>query len=109
MAFWLVLASCASPPAPTPEDPARAWIEAIRAKVRSKIALPAGTPASIETTFSVVQLPNGEVLKVERTRSSGFQPYDEATEKAIWASSPLPSAPAASVFRRELVLVFRPR
>jgi len=84
------------------------WINAIRSKVRSNLSIPAGTPAGAEAEFKVVQLPSGEVLSVQLLSSSGFEPYDEATQRAIVRSSPLPKA-APGLFQREFVLKFRPR
>ena len=83
------------------------WIEAVRSKVRSNLSMPAGTPSDIEASFSIVQLPTGEVLSVKMLSSSGFKPYDEAAYAAILRSSPLPKA-APGLFQREVVLHFRP-
>jgi colicin import membrane protein len=41
-------------------------------------------------------------------RSSGNRAYDEAIERAILKSSPLPRPDQPSLFRRELELKFRP-
>jgi len=99
----------ASPaPTPRPMDAEKDWVGKIRAKVRANLAIPSGTPLDIEAKFSVVQLPSGEILEVQMLASSGLKPYDEAAEKAILKSSPLPKAPAG-LFRRDLILTVRPR
>lgn len=91
-----------------PTDSARDWVDRIRAKIRTNLLLPKGTPPGVEVSFSVVQLPTGEILRVQMLSSSGFTPYDEATERAILKSSPLPKAPTADFFRREVILRFQP-
>ncbi len=80
----------------------------IRGKVRGNIVLPQdieGNPAAI---FDVVQLPTGEVLSVKLRKSSGHKGYDEAVERAILKSSPLPRPEQPEIFNRELELTFRP-
>jgi colicin import membrane protein len=49
------------------------------------------------------------VLDVKLVRSSGIRAYDQAVERAILKSSPLPKAPSEALFNRELELKFRPR
>ena len=79
----------------------------IRSKVRGNIiAEVSGNP---EAVFSVVQLPTGEVLTATLTKSSGNAAYDQAVERAILKSSPLPKPDQADVFKRELTLKFRPQ
>ena len=102
----LLLSACASQP-PSLDRARQEWIGEIQAKVRSHLAMPPGTPPGIMAVYRVVQLPTGEVLKVDLVRSSGHDRYDAATEKAIHASSPLPKAPAG-VFHRDLELRFQP-
>ena len=79
----------------------------IRSKVRGNIiAEIAGNP---EAVFSVVQLPTGEVLTATLVKSSGNAAYDQAVERAILKSSPLPKPDQADVFQRQLTLKFRPQ
>jgi len=84
------------------------WVDKIRAKIRSNIVLPdfQGNP---EAQFLVVLLPTGEVLTRKLTKSSGHAGYDEAVERAILKSSPLPRPDRAEIFERELRLTFKPR
>jgi colicin import membrane protein len=87
-----------------------AWQGRIRAKIRGNIPTQvvqevAGNPEAI---FDVALLPTGEVLTVRMRRSSGNRAYDEAIERAILKSSPLPRPDPASLFRRDLELKFRP-
>lgn len=84
------------------------WAQAIRDKIRSNIILPKDTPAAISAVFSVVQLPSGEIIQITLKSSSGFLPYDQAVERAIVRSSPLPKPSDPQHFRRNLELRFTP-
>jgi colicin import membrane protein len=81
----------------------------IRNKVRGNIVLPPDIQGNPEAHFLVVQLPTGEVLSSRLVKSSGYRAYDEAVERAILKSSPLPRPDRAELFSRELKLTFRPR
>ena len=81
----------------------------IRNKVRGNIVLPPDIQGNPEAHFLVVQLPTGEVLSSRLVKSSGYRAYDEAVERAILKSSPLPRPDKAELFSRELKLTFRPR
>lgn len=86
------------------------WTDKIRAKVRGNIIFDvAQLPGNPEAIFDVTLLPTGEVLSVQRRRSSGHAGYDEAVERAILKSSPLPKPEPASLFQRRLELKFRPQ
>jgi colicin import membrane protein len=85
------------------------YIARIRAKVQGNWILPPDLKGNPEAIFKVVQLPTGEVLDVKLVRSSGIRAYDQAVERAILKSSPLPKAPNEALFNRELELKFRPR
>jgi len=86
------------------------WTDKIRGKIRGNIIYDlsrvVGNPEAI---FDVTLLPTGEVLTVNKRKSSGNPGYDEAVERAIYKSSPLPRPEPASVFRRQLELHFRPQ
>jgi len=81
----------------------------IRNKVRGNIVLPPDIQGNPEAHFLVVQLPTGEVLSSRLVKSSGYRAYDEAVERAILKSSPLPKPDRPELFSRELKLTFRPR
>jgi colicin import membrane protein len=85
------------------------WTDKIRAKIRGNIILPQDIPGNPEAIFDVTQLPTGEVLTVRKTKSSGHPGYDDAVERAIMKSSPLPLPDDRSLFRRDLQLRFRPQ
>jgi colicin import membrane protein len=85
------------------------YISRIQAKVKSNWILPAELTGNPEAVFSVVQLPNGEVIQVRISKSSGNPAYDTAVERAILKSSPLPLPSSRELFSRELRLTFRPQ
>jgi colicin import membrane protein len=85
------------------------WSDKIRSKVRGNIILSQEVPGNPEAIFLVTLLPTGEVLTVRKKKSSGHPAYDEAVERAIMKSSPLPLPDDRSVFRRELELIFQPK
>ncbi len=81
----------------------------IRNKVRGNIVLPPDLQGNPEAQFQVVQLPTGEVLSSKLVKSSGHRGYDDAVERAILKSSPLPKPDRPELFSRELKLKFRPK
>jgi len=88
-----------------------AWTGKIRAKIRGNIPVSVveevqGNPEAI---FDVTLLPTGEVLAAVRRKSSGNRAYDEAVERAILKSSPLPKPDDPGLFQRRLELVFHPQ
>ena len=90
-------------------DARAAWQDKIRAKIRGNILLPQGLVGNPEAIFDVTLLPSAEVLTVRRRKSSGNMAYDEAVERAILKSSPLPKPEQPSLFERQLELRFRPQ
>jgi colicin import membrane protein len=84
------------------------WIDKIRAKIRSNVILPPDMAGNPEAVFNVVQLPTGEVLEVQLQKSSGVRAYDDAVQRAILKSSPLPKPAQPELFARNLQLRFRP-
>ena len=84
------------------------YVGKIRAKVKGNIIRASDVAGNPEAVFEVVQLPTGEVLSVTLKKSSGNRAYDEAVERAINKSSPLPKPEQADIFQRQLSLKFRP-
>ncbi|MHB1678040.1 MAG: cell envelope integrity protein TolA [Sulfuriferula sp.] len=87
-----------------------AYIDKIKAKVRSKIILPEGLEGNPQAEIDVTVLPTGEVVNVKLVRPSGQPAYDDAVERAILKASPLPMPPDATVAQqfRDLTLKFTP-
>ena len=84
------------------------YIRRIQAKVRGNVTLPPDLNGNPEAIFDVVQLPTGEIIDVQLRKSSGVRAYDEAVQRAILKSSPLPRPDSPDMFRRTLTLKFRP-
>ena len=87
----------------------RGWEAQIAAKVRSRVRLPDNLTGNPEAVFEVSLLPNMEILSVKLVKSSGIPAYDEAAERAINASSPLPPPPAGVEPGRVLRFPLRPK
>ena len=82
----------------------------IQTKIRSNIVMPPDVAKDARAEFMVTLLPGGSVLNAERVKSSGNAAYDEAVERAILKSDPLPVPPDVTLFNRfrKLDLVFKP-
>ncbi len=85
------------------------WISRIQSKVKGNVIVPADLPGNPEAIFEVVQLPTGEIIDVTLRKSSGNRAYDDAVQRAILKSSPLPRPDRPGLFQRTLTLRFRPR
>jgi len=85
-----------------------AYIGKLKGKIKSNIVLPQGIVGDPEAVFDVVQLPTGEVMSVKLRKSSGNKAYDDAVERAILKSSPLPRPDRPEQFQRSLEVKFRP-
>ena len=83
----------------------------IHNRIKRFVVVPPDLKGNPEAEFTVVLLPDGEVLKATLVKSSGYPAYDAAVERAILRASPLPLPPPdASLFEefRTLDLHFRP-
>ena len=85
------------------------WRDRIRSKIRGNIILPLDLSGNPEAIFDVALLPTGEVLTVRKRKSSGHPGYDDAIERAILKSSPLPKPDDPGLFQRQLELRFQPQ
>ena len=90
-------------------SPDAGYVDKIRTKIKLNIVLPPEIKGNPEAIFDVVQLPTGEVLTARLRKSSGHEAYDQAVERAILKSSPLPRPERPDQFQRELQLKFKPR
>ena len=84
------------------------YMDKIRGKIKSNIVLPPGIKGNPEGIFDVTQLPTGEIINVKISKSSGNRALDEAIERAIRKSDPLPLPDQPGLFKRELKLKYRP-
>ena len=83
----------------------------IQAKIRSNIVWrQQNVPDDMRAEFLVTLLPGGAVLPPKLIKSSGNAAYDNAVERAIRKSDPLPLPPDVQLFNRfrELDLTFKP-
>lgn len=86
---------------------------AYAAKIRGKIKGNINTnglsiQGNPEAIFDVTQLPSGEVLSVKLRKSSGIKALDDAIERAILKSSPLPKPDQADLFDRAIKIPYKP-
>lgn len=84
------------------------WADKIRNKVRGNVIAPGEVQGNPQAVFMVALLPDGGVIEVRLKKSSGNKALDEALERAIHRSSPLPKPDDPSVFQRELELKIKP-
>jgi colicin import membrane protein len=85
-----------------------AYIRSIQAKIKGNVLVPPDIAGNPEAIFDVVQLPTGEIIDAQLRKSSGVRAYDEAVQRAIIKSSPLPKPETTELFQRSLTLRFRP-
>lgn len=83
----------------------------IQNKITRNIVMPPKVSDDALAVFRVTLLPGGSVLSAEMKKSSGNAAYDNAVERAILRSDPLPLPPDAALFKefRILELKFQPR
>ena len=84
------------------------YMDKIRGKIKGNIVLPPGIKGNPEGIFDVTQLPTGEIINVKISKSTGNRALDEAIERAIRKSDPLPLPDQPSLFKRELKLKYKP-
>ncbi len=85
----------------------KSYVAAITAKVKGNTSYPGSTdePGNPTASFRVEQLPTGEIISVRKIKSSGIPAFDDAVEKGITKSSPLPKKKDGTV-ERSLVIDF---
>jgi colicin import membrane protein len=101
-----VLKQFASPP--TAGLPDAGYIDKIRTKIKANIIPPSEIKGNPEVVFNIVQLPTGQVLSVRLVKTSGNALLDDAVERAILKSSPLPKPDRPEQWLREFNISFRP-
>jgi colicin import membrane protein len=84
------------------------YVRRIQSKIKGNVVLPPDIPGNPEAIFDVVQLPTGEIIDAVLRKSSGVRAYDDAVQRAIVKSSPLPRPDRPELFQRTLTLKFRP-
>jgi colicin import membrane protein len=77
----------------------------VRAKIKSNLVY-GSQDDSLAASYTITQLPTGEIIGIRKVKSSGSAAYDNAIENAISKSSPLPTKNDGTV-ERELNLDFK--
>jgi colicin import membrane protein len=79
----------------------KGYTAAITAKVKGNTSYAGDTdePGNPTAVFRVEQLPTGEIISVKKIKSSGVPAFDDAVEKGITKSSPLPKKKDGTVER----------
>ena len=85
------------------------YVRRIQSKVKGNVVLPPDMAGNPEAIFDVIQLPTGEIIDAVLRKSSGSRAYDDAVQRAIVKSSPLPRPDRPDLFQRTLTLKFRPQ
>ncbi len=80
----------------------------VRGKIRGNIILPPNIQGNPEGIYEVTQLPSGEIISVKTRKSSGNRMLDDAIERAIKKSNPLPKPDNPAYFERILKIPYRP-
>lgn len=87
------------------------YIDGIKAKVYSRVAVPADLQGNPDAEFIVSLLPGGELESITMRKSSGNPAYDAAIERAIRQAQPF-TVPSGDDFHRNFrrfPMTFRPR
>ncbi len=77
------------------------YIASIVSKIKSTTSYPGNTdvPGNPRVQFRIEELPTGEIISVRLVKSSGIPAFDDAVEKGIIKSSPLPKKKDGTVER----------
>lgn len=77
------------------------YIAAITGKIKRSTSYVGDTdvPGNPRVEFKIEQLPTGEIISVRKTKSSGIPAFDDAVERGINNSSPLPKKKDGTVVR----------
>lgn len=89
---------------------ALSYAERIRRLVKSNFLVSDDNlPDGIKAVVSVLLAPDGAVLRTRLEKSSGVKTYDDAVQKAIERSSPLPVEKPGQIGTKTIVLTFKPK
>lgn len=77
------------------------YLASITSKIKSTTSYAGSTdlPGNPRAVFKIEELPTGEIISVKMTKSSGVPAFDDAVEKGIIKSSPLPKKKDGTVER----------
>lgn len=77
------------------------YVTAVRNKIKRSTSFNGDTdvPGNPSATFKIEQLPTGEIISVRKAKGSGIGAFDDAVERGINNSSPLPKKKDGTVER----------
>lgn len=77
------------------------YVTAVRNKIKRSTSFNGDTdvPGNPSATFKIEQLPTGEIISVRKSKGSGIAAFDDAVERGINNSSPLPKKKDGTVER----------
>jgi colicin import membrane protein len=77
------------------------YLASITSKIKSTTSYPGSTDVAgnPKVVFKIEELPTGEIISVKLVKSSGIAAFDDAVEKGIIKSSPLPKKKDGTVER----------
>lgn len=78
------------------------YVVKIKSKIEQNTFAPEGLTGNPRAEFKIVLLPTSEAFNSTLIKSSGNPAYDEAVERSIYKSAPLPLPPNNPEFFREL-------
>ena len=83
------------------------YVAAITSKIKRSTSFNGDTDVAgnPRATFKIEQLPTGEIISVRKTKSSGIAAFDDAVERGINNSSPLPKKKDGTVERTIVVSI----
>lgn len=85
------------------------YVGLISQKIERNWIKPPSAKAGLECVVQVGQIPGGQVVSVRIVRCNGDDAVVRSVEAAVYRASPLPEPPDASLFERNLQLVFKPQ
>ena len=84
------------------------YIRLIENRIQQSWIPPASARAGLECVVNVTQIPSGDVVDVRVGRCNGDDAVIRSIEAAVLRASPLPRPAIASLFERNLEVVFNP-
>jgi len=84
------------------------YIRLIENRIQQSWIPPASAMAGLECVVNVTQIPSGDVVDVRVGRCNGDDAVIRSIEAAVLRASPLPRPTIASLFERNLEVVFNP-
>ncbi len=82
------------------------YVADIQNRVRRNWLRPVGSTQEFQCKVLVQQMPTGDVISVQITKSCGSPVLDRSVENAVRKSSPLPPPPVPEVWDREIEFTF---